>query len=144
MISCIETAPGVFELSGRVDVTSVADLRVALTVAVDSCAPLSAVPGAVVRLDVSQLELVDAAGLGALVAAHRRAGRAGLGFVLVDVPDPLSRLLFISRLYRVIRVELAGAGPVREVSPQVRKSAAGGSIPAPSGGAVDTDPFITA
>jgi anti-anti-sigma factor len=144
MISCIETAPGVFALSGRVDVTSVADLRTTLSAAVDSCEPLSAVPGADVRFDVSTLELVDAAGLGALVAAHRRAGRAGLGFVLVAVPDPLSRLLFLSRLYRVIKVEHPGAGPVREASPQLRKSAVGGSIPAPSDGTADTEPFIKA
>ena len=117
MISCTETSPGVFELAGRVDVTTVADLRTVLSRAVDASAALSAVPGATVRFDVAQLELVDAAGLGALVAAHRRAGRLGLAFVLVAVPEPLSRLLFISRLYRVISVERPGAGPVREPAP---------------------------
>ena len=93
------------ELSGRVDVTSVADLRTELQNAVDSASPLADVPGAAMRFEVAELELVDAAGLGALVAAHRRAGRAGLGFALVNVPDRLSRLLFISRLYRVLNVE---------------------------------------
>lgn len=105
MIRCIELAPGEFKLSGRVDVTSVADLRTELQSAVDSASPLADVPGAAVRFEVGELELVDAAGLGALVAAHRRAGRAGLGFSLVNVPDRLSRLLFISRLYRVLSVE---------------------------------------
>ena len=105
MIRCIEMAPGEFKLTGRVDVTSVADLRAELQKAVDSASPLADVPGAAIRLEVSDLELVDAAGLGALVAAHRRAGRAGLGFSLVDVPDRLSRLLFISRLYRVLSIE---------------------------------------
>ncbi len=123
MISCIETAPGEFVLSGRVDVTSVADLRTALQKSVDSAAPLSAVPGAALRLDVAGLELVDAAGLGALVAAHRRAGRAGLGFALVNVPDPLSRLLFISRLYRVLSVEHPTSGAKRELPPGIRESA---------------------
>lgn len=118
MICCIETAPGEFVLSGRVDVTSVADLRTALQKSVDSAAPLAAVPGAAVRLDVAELELVDAAGLGALVAAHRRAGRAGLGFALVNVPDPLSRLLFISRLYRVLSVENPTSGARRELAPR--------------------------
>lgn len=122
MISCIETAPGEFVLSGRVDVTTVADLRTELQKAVDSAAPLSAVPGAAIRIDVAALELVDAAGLGALVAAHRRAGRAGLGFALVNVPDPLSRLLFISRLYRVLSVENPTSGAKRELPPGVRQS----------------------
>src|ERR1700753_1340126 len=105
MIRCIELAPGEYRLSGRVDVTSVADLRSELQKAVDSASPLADVPGATIRFEVAELELVDAAGLGALVAAHRRAGRAGLGFSLVNVPDRLSRLLFISRLYRVLSVE---------------------------------------
>ncbi len=130
MIRCIETAPGEYRLSGRVDVTSVADLRTALQSAVDASAPLAAVPGAALRVDVGNLELVDAAGLGALVAAHRRAGRAGLGFALMNVPDPLSRLLFISRLYRVLSVEHAGkVAPkeaVRASAPAPRESAVSG------------------
>ena len=148
MISCIETAPGVFELSGRVDVTSVADLRGALSQAVDACGALAAVPGATVRFDVAQLELVDAAGLGALVAAHRRAGRAGLGFALVAVPEHLTRLLFISRLYRVITVERSGAEPVRKPAPVPRRRAAS-LTPTPrrtaeAERASDTASFITA
>ena len=144
MISCIETAPGVFELSGRVDVTSVADLRTALSAAVDSSAALAAVPGAAVRFHVRGLELIDAAGLGALVAARRRAGRAGLGFVLLDVPDPLSRLLFISRLYRVISVERPGIGPVREIALDARWSASKAGIPASSSAHADADPYVSA
>ncbi len=105
MIRCIELAPGEFKLTGRVDVTSVADLRTELHTAVDCASALADVPGAAARFEVGELELVDAAGLGALVAAHRRAGRAGLGFSLVNVPDRLSRLLFISRLYRVLSIE---------------------------------------
>src|SRR3978361_1052288 len=130
MIRCIETAPGEYRLSGRVDVTTVADLRSALQLAVDSSAPLAAVPGAAVRVDVGALELVDAAGLGALGAAPRRAGRAGLGFALMNVPDPLSRLLFISRLYRVLSVEHAGTPAPKEAggatAPPPRESAVSG------------------
>jgi anti-anti-sigma factor len=130
MIRCIELAPGEFTLRGRVDVTSVADLRTYLQKAVDAAAPLAAVPGATVRVDVAGLELVDAAGLGALVSAHRRAGRAGLGFALVNVPDPLSRLLFISRLYRVLTVEDGESGARREsVVPAARQSGSEGSKP---------------
>jgi anti-anti-sigma factor len=140
MITCTERAPGVFELGGRVDVTSVADLRTALSRAVDSSMALAAVPGAAVRFDVSGLELVDAAGLGALLSAHRRAGRAGLGFALVAVPEPLSRLLFISRLYRVIAVERPQADPVREIAPVRRRRPVGRVAPAPRTSA-DTGPL---
>jgi anti-anti-sigma factor len=131
MIRCIEMAPGEFKLSGRIDVTSVADLRTELQKAVDSASPLADVPGAAIRLEVAELELVDAAGLGALVAAHRRAGRAGLGFSLVNVPDRLSRLLFISRLYRVLSVEetdsFAPREAKRELTPQPRNSGVEGA-----------------
>jgi anti-anti-sigma factor len=120
MIRCIEMAPGDFEVSGRVDVTTLADFRSALQEAVDSAAPLGAVPGAVIRIDVCGLELVDAAGLGVLVAMHRRAGRAGLRFALRNVPEPLSRLLFISRLYRVLSVEQPQIGLRRELAPHPR------------------------
>ncbi len=122
MIRCIETAPGEFKLSGRVDVTVVADLRSVLQEAVDSAAPLGAVPGAVMRVDVAELELVDAAGLGVLVSTHRRARRAGLRFALSNVPEPLSRLLFISRLYRVLSVEKPQISLRRELAPLPRDS----------------------
>ena len=42
-------------------------------------------------------------GLGVLVGAHRRAQRAGRTLVLRDVPDPVGRLLFVTRLDRVLR-----------------------------------------
>lgn len=140
MIRCIETAPGEFVLTGRVDVRSVADLRTALQGAVDSARPLAAVPGAALRVDVAGLELVDAAGLGALVAAHRRAGRAGLGFALVNVPDPLSRLLFISRLYRVLSVEHSAGAPkeaVRVHPPRPRGSGGLSERMSPSGSDIE-------
>ena len=55
-------------LSGKVDVTTVADLRSVLHGAIDQ-------GDGVLRVDVSTLELVDAAGLGVLLGAHRRAQR---------------------------------------------------------------------
>jgi anti-anti-sigma factor len=131
MIRCIELAPGEYRLTGRVDVTTVADLRTELQKAVDSASLLADVPGAAIRIEVGDLELVDAAGLGALVAAHRRAGRAGLGFALVNVPDRLSRLLFISRLYRVLSVEKpdyeAPKEAKREFTPSPRNSGVDGA-----------------
>jgi anti-anti-sigma factor len=144
MICCIETAPGDFELSGRVDVTAVADFRSVLQEAVDSAALLGAVPGGVMRIDVAGLELVDAAGLGVLVAMHRRAGRAGLRLALRNVPEPLSRLLFISRLYRVLSVEQPQIGLQRELAPLPRSASRYSSRDSARNAIVDTPGAIVA
>jgi anti-anti-sigma factor len=114
MVVCEDSAGQRITLSGRVDVTCVADLRSVLHAAIDDGV-------GELRVDVGGLELVDAAGLGVLLGAHRRAQRAGRSLVLVRVPDELSRLLFKTRLYRVLHVDrddrpavitLPGAFPV--------------------------------
>ena len=92
----VEQAGQVLALRGRLDVRVTADLRLALATAVDGGT------GALV-LDVRDLEGVDATGLGALVGAHRRAGRAGRTLVLRDVPPALARVLLLTRLDRVLR-----------------------------------------
>jgi anti-anti-sigma factor len=83
-------------LSGRLDVHAAADVRLELADAVDSG------DGELV-LDMTALEAVDATGLGVLVGAHRRAQRAGRTLVLEDVPDPVSRLLLITRLDKILQ-----------------------------------------
>ena len=83
-------------LSGRLDVRAAADIRLELAEAVDS--------GDGERvLDLAELEAVDATGLGVLVGAHRRAQRAGRTLVLSDVPDPVSRLLLVTRLDKILQ-----------------------------------------
>ena len=89
--------PGqVLVLRGRLDVTVTADVRLALAAAV------SAGTGQLV-LHLADLEGVDATGLGVLVGAHRRAGREGRVLVLRDVPPAVARVLFLTRLDRVLR-----------------------------------------
>ena len=83
-------------LHGRLDVVAAADARLALAQAVDDG------DGELV-VDLAALLAVDATGLGVLVGAHRRAQRAGRTLVLRDVPDPVGRLLFVTRLDRVLR-----------------------------------------
>ena len=83
-------------LSGRLDVSVTADVRLALAAAVDAGS------GELV-LDVTDVTGVDATGLGVLVGAHRRAVRAGRTLVLQDVQPALGRLLLLSRLDRVLR-----------------------------------------
>ena len=91
--------PGIrLVLSGRLDVAAAADVRLALAEAVD------AGRGPLV-LDVAELAAVDATGLGVLVGAHRRAGRAGRVLVLRDVGPSLARVLAVTRLDRVLRQE---------------------------------------
>ena len=82
-------------LSGRLDVHAAADIRLELADAVD------AGHGELV-IDLTELEAVDATGLGVLVGAHRRAQRAGRTLVLEDVPDPVGRLLLITRLDKIL------------------------------------------
>lgn len=83
-------------LSGRLDVHAAADVRLELADAVDRG------EGELVLL-LSELEAVDATGLGVLVGAHRRAQRVGRTLVLEDVPEQVVRLLFLTRLNRVLQ-----------------------------------------
>jgi anti-anti-sigma factor len=110
-------------LSGKVDVTSVADLRSVLHDAIDQ-------GDGELRVDVSELELVDAAGLGVLLGAHRRAQRANRTLVLDGVPDDLSRLLFKTRLYRVLNVDREPSSLVISL-PETRTMALTRPVPAP-------------
>lgn len=82
-------------LSGRLDVHAAADIRLELADAVDRG------HGELV-IDLAGLEAVDATGLGVLVGAHRRAQRAGRTLVLEDVPDTVGRLLYLTRLDKIL------------------------------------------
>lgn len=85
-------------LAGRLGAATVADVRAALSAAIDAGA------GDLV-VDLGSVDLVDATGLGVLVGAHRRADRAGRRLVLRAVPERIERLLLITRLHRVLVVE---------------------------------------
>ena len=93
-----EPGSQVIDLGVRVDVTTVTELRRALQAAIDL-----GVGDLVV--DVGNVNVLDAAGLGMLVAAHRRAGRSGRRLVLRSVPPPVGRVLAMTRLHRVLNVE---------------------------------------
>ena len=89
-------------LAGRLDVTSVADVRLALHEAVEGG------DGELV-VDLAGVELVDATGLGVLVGVHRRAQRTGRVVVLRDPADRIRRVLFVTRLDRVLRTQRSRA-----------------------------------
>ena len=82
-------------LSGRLDVAAAADARLALAEQVDR-------GGGELLLDLGRLASVDATGLGVLLGAHRRAGRAGRVLVLRDARPAVARLLLVTRLDRVL------------------------------------------
>jgi anti-sigma B factor antagonist len=90
-------------LPERLDVSTVASVRDAL-----SCA-LAASPTGDVVADVSSVEVVDAAGLGLLLATHRTCARLGGRLVLVDPQPRLLRLLAVTRLHRVLYLDRESA-----------------------------------
>lgn len=82
-------------VSGRLDVNTVAEVRLALHGILDR-----GVGDLLIHL--AQAEVHDSTGLGMIVGAHHRARRAGRRLVLVDVSPRLDRLLRASRLHRVL------------------------------------------
>ncbi|MCI2239315.1 STAS domain-containing protein [Paenibacillus sp. TRM 82003] len=112
----VEEDPGrLVRITGRLDVHSVPEVRTALHAAVDrGSGPLV--------VSVDGVVVADATGLGVLVGAHRRAQRAGREMVLRDVPPPALRLVRVTRLHRVLRVDdervrAAGAPPQVQHAP---------------------------
>jgi anti-sigma B factor antagonist len=87
-------------LSGQLDARAAAEVRDTLH------AVLGAGTGRLV-VDLSELELLDATGLGVLVGAHRRARLDGRELVLRGTPVRIVRLLRRTRLDRVITLEPA-------------------------------------
>lgn len=60
-------------------------------------------------VDLSGLEMIDATGLGVLVGTHRRALGAQRRLVLRGVPPRIMRVLAVTRLNRVLHVEVSDA-----------------------------------
>jgi len=82
-------------VSGRLDVHSVADVRLALH-------DILGRGNGDLLIHLADAEVHDATGLGVIVGTHHHARRAGRRLVLVDVSPRLDRLLRASRLHRVL------------------------------------------
>lgn len=80
---------------GQLNVHTVADVRTALSAAVDDGV------GDLI-LHLGGAEIGDATGLGVIVGAHQRALRAGRRLVLADASLRMERLMRATRLHRVI------------------------------------------
>lgn len=137
MLEVRENAPGMLQVLGSVDLTSVSDLRENLVSAVDR-AVTDGLP--VLTIDLSGAEMVDAAGLGVLLGAHRRARRGGSSLRLVRLTPELHRVLLVSRLYRVLDIEPddiepddAGSGAAGTARAETGTSAPAESVPEPRG-----------
>ena len=88
----------VVTLGSHLDGRNVAQVRATVN------AVLAEATGDVV-LDLTHLELIDAAGLGMLTAAHLRAERAGVRLVLKNCSREVRRVLAVTRLNRLLRVD---------------------------------------
>ena len=86
-------------LPPRVDATTSGDVRYALHVAMDS------VGVGDLTVDASAVICLDVAGLGVLVAAHRRAKQRGVRMVLCDPQPRVVRILAVTRLHRVLNLD---------------------------------------
>jgi anti-anti-sigma factor len=89
-------------LSGRLDVSAVAEVRAALHQAIDSGT------GDLV-VDLSGVELLDATGLGVLLGADRRAKQVDRRIVLRDASPRVLRILRVTRLHRVLTLDRMAA-----------------------------------
>jgi anti-sigma B factor antagonist len=86
-------------LPPRVDATTSGDVRYALQVALD------AVHEGDLSVDASAVVSLDVAGLGVLVAAHRRAKHRGVRLVICDPQPRVLRILAVTRLHRVLNLD---------------------------------------
>lgn len=84
----------------------------------------------IVKVDLSELEFIDAAGMRVLLQAHRVARRQGRALLLVGVAPRTQRLLKILWLDEMIRgsAERAGALVVPEVGVSNARDSNAGSV----------------
>jgi anti-sigma B factor antagonist len=86
------------KVGAHLDVRNVAHIRTELNAALDS-------PACDVVLDMGDVVMIDAAGLGMLTAAHLRAERAGRQVILRHVPDDVRRVFAVTHLNRVFHID---------------------------------------
>lgn len=113
-------------LASHVDVRNVAQVRAALNAVMESADDD-------VVVDLTGLELIDAAGLGMLTAAHLRCERAGHHLILRNCPDEIRRVFALTRLNRLFHLERRGpdhSGRHSDGSPADQRDARGAQLSA--------------
>jgi anti-anti-sigma factor len=86
----------VVKIGAHLDVRNVEPVRTMLNQAIETAGD--------VTVDMGALEVIDAAGLGMLTAAHLRAERAGHRLVLRNCSKELRRVLAVTRLNRLLHI----------------------------------------
>jgi anti-sigma B factor antagonist len=97
------TVSNVVKTGTHLDVRNVASVRAKLNALLEATHQDCA--GPVIVLDMDGLELIDAAGLGMLTAAHLRAERAGQRLVLRNCSKEIRRVLAVTRLNRILHLD---------------------------------------
>ncbi len=73
--------------------------------------------GRSVRLDLSAMERIDAAGLAALVSLYCTASKAGHEFAVINPPRQVARILAIVGLDRILLPQLVSTDPIGMLLP---------------------------
>ena len=84
-------------LVGAVDVTTTPALRAELTDLINAAGR-----GTELRVDLSEVSIVDSSGLSALVGAHRLAAAKDARLLLVGLPRHVTRMLNVTGLDEVL------------------------------------------
>lgn len=92
------TIADLVKIGSHLDVRNVSYVRTVVHQAIDNAV------GDVV-VDMADVHLIDAAGLGMLTAAHLRAERAGHRLVLRNCSTDVRRVLAVTHLNRVLRID---------------------------------------
>jgi anti-sigma B factor antagonist len=92
------TIADLVKIGSHLDVRNVGNVRTVLHHAIDQA------DGDVV-VDLAGLDIIDAAGLGMLTAAHVRADRAGRRLVLRNCSDEVRRVLAVTHLNRLFHID---------------------------------------
>ncbi len=86
------------KVRSHLDVRNVGQVRMVLHEVIDNAT-------GDVTIDLSGLDMIDAAGLGMLMGAHLRAERLGRRVVLRHCSNELRRVMAVTRLNRVLHID---------------------------------------
>jgi anti-sigma B factor antagonist len=92
------TIADLVKIGSHLDVRNVGHVRTVLHQAIDEAE-------GDVAVDLAGLDIIDAAGLGMLTAAHVRAERAGRRLVLRNCSDEVRRVLAVTHLNRLFHID---------------------------------------
>ena len=95
------TITSLVKIGSHLDVRNVAHVRTTLNAVMESTI---GEPAEIV-VDMAALEIIDAAGLGMLTAAHLRAERSGQRLVLRNCSNEIRRVLAVTRLNRILHLD---------------------------------------